>query len=131
MLGFLITRRIAPLVRLTLGGLALLFGALLGLLLDTQALALLGEHAGPVHLLFTDVVMPGRSGRELADALQLVRPTAAVLFMSGYTEDTVLQHGIARGEVQFLAKPFSAGEVVSAVGRVLERSTTPRAETAG
>ena len=60
----------------------------------TEALAISREHKGPIHLLFTDVVMPGMSGRTLADQLILDRPETRVLYMSGYTGQTIGEHGV-------------------------------------
>ena len=71
-----------------------------------EALHLAGEHAGRIDLLLTDVVMPGMNGRELADRLVEIRPGTRVVFMSGYTEDVILQRGVS-GERAFLAKPFT------------------------
>ncbi|MEO8905594.1 MAG: response regulator [Polyangiaceae bacterium] len=71
-------------------------------------------------LLITDVVLAGGSGRELAEQLSKARPLLSVLFISGYTEDVVLRHGIELGEVNFLTKPFNVGELGIAVRRALE-----------
>ncbi len=71
-------------------------------------------------LLVTDVVLAGGSGRELAEQLLQARPGLAVLFISGYTEDVVLRHGIELGEVNFLAKPFNVSELAHAVRRILD-----------
>lgn len=68
----------------------------------------LDAHQGPIHLLLTDVVMPRGSGREIADELCRRRPSVKVLFLSGYTDDAVLRHGIVQHDVAFLQKPFSA-----------------------
>jgi two-component system cell cycle sensor histidine kinase/response regulator CckA len=59
-----------------------------------EALALSELHAGPIHLLLTDVVMPKMSGRELAQNLQALRPDMPVLYMSGYNDDKVLRYGM-------------------------------------
>jgi PAS domain S-box-containing protein len=65
------------------------------------------EHTGPIHLLMTDVVLPGVGGRELAQQLSAVRPEMKLLFMSGYTDDAVVRHGILTAGVMFLQKPFT------------------------
>jgi PAS domain S-box-containing protein len=72
-----------------------------------EAIEISCTHAGPIALLLTDVVMPNMSGRQLADALRPQRPDMKVLFLSGYTEDTIVNHGVLDPNVQFLPKPFS------------------------
>ncbi len=83
-----------------------------------EALELVAE-AGPIDLLVTDVVMPGVSGRELADALTQVRPGLKVLYMSGYTEDAVVQRGVLAGEVALLQKPFTKEGLLAATRAIL------------
>ena len=87
-----------------------------------EAIALSGRHAGPIHLLVTDVVMPGMNGRQLAGVLAGARPGLQVLFVSGYTDDTVLRHGVRDGDVSFLQKPFSAVELARRVREVIDRA---------
>ncbi len=84
-----------------------------------QALAVARAHRGPIDLLLTDVVMPGMSGRELAEALAQERPDTRVLFTSGYTEDEVLHRGVSADTVAFLAKPFTPESLVARVTTVL------------
>lgn len=76
-----------------------------------------------VALLLTDVVLTGTSGRELAEVLHTSRPELSIVFMSGYTEDVVLRHGIELGEVTFLSKPFNTAELAQAVRRALDSRT--------
>ncbi len=93
-----------------------------------EALALLETRPERVDLLATDVVMPGMSGRELAETLQARRPGLPVLYLSGYTDDSVLRHGVLADEVAFLQKPFSGRALATRVRalldavRVLDRS---------
>src|SRR5438270_132159 len=71
------------------------------------AVRLAQRHRGPIHLLLTDVVMPRVSGRELAEQLARVRPDTRVLYASGYTDDSVVRHGILESGTAYLQKPFS------------------------
>jgi PAS domain S-box-containing protein len=88
---------------------------------DAQgALRLAEEHAGTIHLLLTDVVMPGMSGRELVDILRQRQPQLTVLFMSGYTDDAVLRHGLVHADVAFLQKPFTPAGLARKVRDVLD-----------
>lgn len=71
------------------------------------AVAICGTHAGPIHLLLTDVIMPGINGRELARRICAMRPETKVLFMSGYSENAVAQDGLVEEEMTLLQKPFA------------------------
>jgi PAS domain S-box-containing protein len=73
------------------------------------------EHAGPIHLLISDVVLPGIGGRELAQRLSSTRPEMKVLFMSGYTDDMVIRQGVLSAGVRFLQKPFTLVGMARAV----------------
>ena len=77
------------------------------------------EVKDPIHLLVTDVVMPGMSGGELAQRLISSCPGMKVLFVSGYTEDTVVLHGVSLGESGFLQKPFTMKELARKIGHLL------------
>lgn len=72
-----------------------------------EAVAVCERHQGAVHLLLSDVVMPGPSGRELADRLSTQYPGIKVLYMSGHTDDAILRHGVVSGGTAFLQKPFT------------------------
>ncbi len=85
-----------------------------------EAMALATGHQGPLHLLLTDVVMPDMGGRQLAEALTARRPGLKVLFMSGYTDDTVLRDGLASADRSFLQKPFSVAALGRRVREVLD-----------
>jgi len=85
------------------------------------ALALCAEYRGEIHLLITDVVMPGMSGKDLADRLTLTRPEMRVIYMSGYTDNAIVQHGILQKGIDFINKPFMAGALALKVRQVLDR----------
>ena len=78
------------------------------------------RHKGPIHLLITDVIMPKVSGLELAAQLIARRPNLKVLYMSGYTDNAVLNSGILQREVAFLQKPFTPAALAEKVRDVLE-----------
>jgi PAS domain S-box-containing protein len=84
------------------------------------ALRVVERHGGTIHLLLTDVVMPGLSGRELADRLGAQRPGIRVLYMSGYPGDAVVQHGTLPAGSAFLQKPFSPDGLARKVRDVLD-----------
>jgi PAS domain S-box-containing protein len=84
-----------------------------------EALATAAAHAGPIHLLLTDVILPRISGRQLAAALLSSRPEARVLFCSGYTDDAISHHGILEPGVHFLQKPFTGDALLRKVREVL------------
>ncbi|MCK6624105.1 MAG: response regulator [Anaerolineae bacterium] len=86
-----------------------------------KALALVKQHEGEIDLLLTDVVMPYMSGRELAEQLKELYPQIKVLFISGYTSDSVVRRGLLTAEIEFLPKPFSLGKLASKIREVLER----------
>jgi PAS domain S-box-containing protein len=93
----------------------------------TQALKVAAAHPGPIHMLITDVVMPHLSGPELATTLSAERPNMKVLFISGYTDDTVFRHGVLEGGVAFLQKPFNLKALSQKIREVL--SNEPAAPT--
>ena len=78
------------------------------------------NHPGKIHLLLTDVVMPGASGKELASRLTMIRPEMLVLYMSGYTDSVVMKQGVEEGSVNFLAKPFTPSALGQKVREVLD-----------
>ena len=85
-----------------------------------EALKLAADHTGPIHLLVTDVVLPGMSGRELATRFQSVRPGLKVLYTSGYTDDAVVHHGVLDPGIAFLQKPFTSGTLARKVRETLD-----------
>jgi len=86
-----------------------------------EAQALSRRFSSSIHLLLTDMVMPGINGRELAKRLLVSRSAMRVLFMSGYTEDVVVHKGILESGIEFIQKPFSAREIADRVAEILNR----------
>ncbi|MEO6058333.1 MAG: PAS domain S-box protein [Gemmatimonadales bacterium] len=84
-----------------------------------EALELVRTGREPVDLVLTDVVMPGMGGRELGSRLEVLRPGLPVLFVSGYTEEDILQRGLLEKGRPFLAKPFTPDAIAAKVGTVL------------
>jgi two-component system cell cycle sensor histidine kinase/response regulator CckA len=85
-----------------------------------EALQLFTHHAGPIHLLLTDVVMPGLSGKALAEQLAKIQPNLRVLYMSGYTDNVIVQHGELEAGIAFLQKPLSPTALAAKVRQVLD-----------
>ncbi|MFZ3216343.1 MAG: PAS domain S-box protein [Candidatus Acidiferrales bacterium] len=83
------------------------------------ALELAALHSGPIHLLMTDVVMPGISGRELSERVKGIRPGVRVLFMSGYTDQAVVHHGILESDAVLLQKPFTVAALAAKLRDIL------------
>jgi two-component system, cell cycle sensor histidine kinase and response regulator CckA len=86
-----------------------------------EAIAASRAHPGEISLLVTDVVMPNMSGRQVADALLSSRPALRVLYLSGYTENTVVNHGVLDSNVDFLSKPFSRDALARKIREILSR----------
>lgn len=78
------------------------------------------HHAGTIHLLITDVVMPGLGGRAVAESVEQQHPKVQILFVSGYTDDAVVRHGVLSESANFLQKPFSPIALAVKVREVLE-----------
>ncbi|MBI5017261.1 MAG: PAS domain S-box protein [Deltaproteobacteria bacterium] len=89
-----------------------------------EALRLAGAHAGDIHLLVTDVVMPGMNGRELAARLTAARPGLRCLFVSGYSADVLARRGVLDEGVRLLEKPFRMRQLAEKVREALEGRTT-------
>ncbi len=89
-----------------------------------EALEISERHQGPIHLMVTDVVMPQMSGRELAQRLQPLRPDMKVLYMSGYTDDAIVRHGVLGAGMAFLSKPFTPDALALKIHEIL--GTSPR-----
>jgi CheY-like chemotaxis protein len=93
-----------------------------------EALELVARHAGAIHLLLTDVVMPHMNGRQLAELVVAARPDTRVMYVSGYTENTVIHRGEVDAGVNFLSKPITAARLLGMVAGVL---SAPRGEKKG
>jgi CheY-like chemotaxis protein len=93
-----------------------------------EALLVSAQHAGDIQLLLTDVIMPRMSGGALAQALSKARPALKVLYMSGYTDDAIVHHGVLNAGTHFLAKPFTATDMTRKVRAVLDGGITNHAD---
>jgi nitrogen-specific signal transduction histidine kinase/CheY-like chemotaxis protein len=87
------------------------------------------QHPGPIHLLITDVVMPQMSGREIAERVTSEHPETKVLYMSGYTDDAVVRHGVQAAHMAFLQKPFTPEALALKVREVLDGHTSGSGRT--
>jgi CheY-like chemotaxis protein len=85
-----------------------------------EALNIVSQHQDTIHLLLSDVVLPGLSGRELAARIREQRPGIRVLFASGYTDDVILQHLLEAGDEAVLQKPFTEADLSRKVRAVLD-----------
>jgi len=88
------------------------------------AIEIAAKHPGPIHLLLTDVIMPGMNGRELSNCLAPVRPEMRVLYMSGYTDDVIGSAGTLDSHVAYLQKPFSPNDLARRVREVLSAKSS-------
>ena len=90
-----------------------------------EALLSCEKHPEPIPLMITDVVMPQISGPELATRLRLLHPETQVLYISGYTDDAVVRHGLLDAALYFLQKPFTPGALVHKVRDILDQADAP------
>jgi PAS domain S-box-containing protein len=87
------------------------------------------KHGGEIHLLLTDIIMPGTSGRELAVRITARHPKTRVLYMSGYTDNVLAQGGVLEAGLSFLQKPFTPGALVQKVREVLDSPVPAKQNT--
>ena len=92
----------------------------------SQALALLDAEKPPLDLLLTDANMPGMSGIDLVRRLLAERPSLPVIVMSGYTEDTIVHHGVLRSGISFLHKPFTLDALARKLHEALDDFMDPK-----
>jgi two-component system cell cycle sensor histidine kinase/response regulator CckA len=88
-----------------------------------HAIQLGRSYEGTIDLLLTDVVMPGAGGREVAEAVAAARPGIKTLYMSGYTDDAVVRHGVLTGECNFIQKPFTPAALTRKLRQALDGPT--------
>lgn len=86
-----------------------------------EAMKISDEYEGTIHFLLTDVIMPGMSGKELAIKIETQRPEIKILYMSGYAENVISHHGILDKNINFIQKPFSPGDLVRKIRKVLDQ----------
>jgi PAS domain S-box-containing protein len=94
-----------------------------------QALQIAALHEGEIHVMLTDVIMPGMSGRDLRDHLARSRPSMACVFMSGYPADVISHHGVLDEDVELLEKPFSKATLAARLRKVLPGKLPPGGES--
>src|SRR6267143_701776 len=93
------------------------------------AIRLAAKFGQPIHLLITDVVMPNLGGRDLAAVFEKTYPDTTVLFMSGYTDDAIVRHGILQEDIAYLQKPFTPESLARKVRAVLDANLADRPAT--
>jgi YesN/AraC family two-component response regulator len=86
-----------------------------------EAFLICEQHEGPIHLLLTDVVMPKMSGHELADRISSIQPEIKVLYMSGYTGNAIIHHGVLMEGMNYIQKPFTVEGLARKVREVLDK----------
>lgn len=92
-----------------------------------KALQQLEQHKGKIHMLVSDVIMPGMNGRELEVLVRKAQPTIRTLFMSGYTANIIADHGLLEESIHFIQKPFSRQPFIEKVRSILDANPQPAA----
>jgi PAS domain S-box-containing protein len=90
-----------------------------------EAAAMARAYEGPIHVMLTDVILPGASGRETARQVVTTRPSLRVLYMSGYPDDTIVQHGVLDPGLAFIQKPFSGDALARRIRELLAADPPP------
>jgi DNA-binding response OmpR family regulator len=85
-----------------------------------EALSIVAARGGGIRLLITDVVMPRMSGRELAEKVRALCPDIDLLYVSGYTDDAIVQHGITARAINYIQKPFNTTAFLGKIREILE-----------
>ena len=85
-----------------------------------EGIRLAENHTGPIDLIITDIVMPRMGGRELVERVVTARPTIRALYLSGYTDEAVMRHGVLEAGAAFLQKPFTARQLMTKVRQILD-----------
>ncbi len=91
-----------------------------------EAIEVARDYQGPIHLLLTDVVMPGMGGRKLAERLAAARPEMKVLYVTGYPDNAIVHHGVLDAGVSLLSKPFTRNALMQRVRETLSSSPPPK-----
>jgi DNA-binding NtrC family response regulator len=86
-----------------------------------DALSVCEKHKKPIHLMVSDVVMPGMDGRELGKQLEVFYPGMKVLYMSGYTDNTIVHHGVLDRGMNYIKKPFTIDGLARKVREALDK----------
>ncbi|MBZ5702491.1 MAG: PAS domain S-box protein [Acidobacteriia bacterium] len=97
---------------------------------SAEALPIVESHPGPIAIVITDVVMPGLSGPQLVQKLTELRPGIKALYVSGYTQDAIVHHGVLDPGIEFLAKPYRPSDLARKVRGILDKAAPQRKENA-